>query len=1358
MNPSRPIDANAAIITATGVGDFFQLSPLPMWVYGVDRLNLLAVNTATLEHYGFNERELRERGLEILHPPDEWIRLKPRLQAPSHDPAETTPVRHQWKDGTIRHVETRSQRMHYGGENACLIVAVDVTQKHAAELDLRSREAQLSILFDHAMVGLAQVSLDGRCLRANQTLLQLLRRSHQQLQGHGMVACFHPDDRPTDPNWLQPLQCGTTTQMQFEKRLLRDDGSHFWARISLNRLPAGEGSPGMMLALIEDLTAQRQDRAALAASEARYREMVESASEGVWQVDANFRTTFVNRRMAEILGMERQEMMGRSTHDFMDEDGRKLAAEYEARRISGLKDAHDFRFHTPAGREVWALISSSPSISPDGRFQGAVALVTDITERKRMEKAIQVSEARFREIAATIEEVFWMADVSIGKSLYVSPAYERIWGRSLASLQENPRSFIDAIHPDDRENVQAKLIHQRTGEPFTVEYRVIRPDGTCRWVYDRGYPVKDAVGQVTHYVGACTDITERRILEMAEHQRRLQLEAIAADAPLPGILAQLVTNLSERWPEAHAGLFQAETSEGDSTVVALSPKAAPWATQMLSVLNGPTRQHLDAHPPEQVLTADRFNELPGPMAALNSNFAAGWFTARHFHTKPNGGYWLVLWGTGPQPETAALNARLRVKIQLLRLAITRHQTLTDLQQLATSLEQRVAEQTEQVRRQAHAMDATVDGLSILENETYVYMNPAHATVYGYTVGDLLGKSWTTLYSDSEIQRLRNTVFPILLSVRHWSGETLGRRKDGTTFSSDISLTLTQEGYIVCACRDNSQRHQQTEAIRRSQEQLSLVLSSTNDGFWDWSIPTGAVIYSNRLQEMLGYRPGELPGTFKSWFDRIHPDDRERVLAVTEALRTGTLESFDREYRLRRQDGQWLWVHDRGKVVAYDAQGHPIRAVGTHSDITLRREAEGALQRRTAELIELNAELARAAQGRDEFLARVSHELRTPLTSILALTEMLTDPQLNSLPERSLRQIRSIHDSSLHLLQLINEILDLAKLEAGQFRLNITACDAAQVAQESIRLINPQATRRQLHLKFEPGPQGLHVLADPLRLKQMLVNLLGNAIKFTPAHGHVQLEISQPEPGRIQFRVNDTGIGISPEKLGTLFRPFVQLESGLNHATNGSGLGLVIVKHFAELQRGSISATSAPGYGSCFFLQLPEATGRPAPVPTKPAGTDQWTSLTFGPPAGAPAPLPPINVLLVDDNELNRESLGEYLTSAGFVVFPVPDGATALRELPQLHPDVIIMDVQMPGLDGLEVTRRMRQLPDLTLAQIPILGLTAMAMPDDRARCLAAGMTAYQVKPFPLKLLPDVLRRLARPARGTPPPSEQITQV
>jgi CheY-like chemotaxis protein len=340
---------------------------------------------------------------------------------------------------------------------------------------------------------------------------------------------------------------------------------------------------------------------------------------------------------------------------------------------------------------------------------------------------------------------------------------------------------------------------------------------------------------------------------------------------------------------------------------------------------------------------------------------------------------------------------------------------------------------------------------------------------------------------------------------------------------------------------------------------------------------------------------------------------------------------------------------------------------------------------------------------------------------------------------------SIAETCLYQLSLINDLLDLSKSAAGRLKIASQACDATALAGECFRFVQPQAELLGLQLEFQSKVGNAWVSADPLRVRQMLMNLLGNALKFTQKGGLVTLWLARPRPGWISFGVQDTGIGIGSGCLPDVFQPFHQVEKAQGTSgPAGSGLGLAIVKELAEAQKGRVLVSSEPGCGSTFVVEIPEVA---PPVSSSRVTVTSGELQTPDPslPDGATSPgsgdAKGLRVMVVEDHDLNRELVTDYLTAEGFEVHSFLDGIRALQALPELRPNVVIMDVQMPGLDGLEVTRQIRQSSDRGICAVPILGLTALAMPEDRDRCIAAGMNAYQGKPFSLKALPGVLRRM-----------------
>jgi CheY-like chemotaxis protein/nitrogen-specific signal transduction histidine kinase len=394
------------------------------------------------------------------------------------------------------------------------------------------------------------------------------------------------------------------------------------------------------------------------------------------------------------------------------------------------------------------------------------------------------------------------------------------------------------------------------------------------------------------------------------------------------------------------------------------------------------------------------------------------------------------------------------------------------------------------------------------------------------------------------------------------------------------------------------------------------------------------------------------------------------------------------------------------------------------DVTIRKKAEETLRL-------ANAELERALRLKDEFLANMSHELRTPLNAILGISESLEEQVVGPLNEKQQHYIRTVSESGRHLLALINDILDLSKIEAGRMELSVQDVSVEMLIQSSLRMIKELAQKKNLNVSFTLDSQIQMVKADERRLKQVLVNLLSNAVKFTPGNGRIGLEVSGDwQAEQVTFTVWDTGIGIEPDDIPHLFKPFVQLDSGLNREHAGTGLGLALVAEIIRLHGGRVGVQSLPEGGSRFFVVLPWKQEKKQPA-IKPASTDVPTQ-----------PLPPVTrakrekILLVEDTESVILFINDYLQALGYEVIVARDGFVGVSEAINKHPNLILMDIQMPGMDGFAATREIRDNP--AVQAIPIIALTAMAMPGDRERCLDAGMQDYLSKPISLKELAKMI--------------------
>jgi PAS domain S-box-containing protein len=537
---------------------------------------------------------------------------------------------------------------------------------------------------------------------------------------------------------------------------------------------------------------------------------------------------------------------------------------------------------------------------------------------------------------------------------------------------------------------------------------------------------------------------------------------------------------------------------------------------------------------------------------------------------------------------------------------------------------------------------------------------------------------------------------------------------------------------------------------------------------------GRFEYFNRhFCRLMGYTQEE--ATQLSWRDMQPveaPPDVDAQIQMTLAA--------GKEWRAQaertRRDGGTYWEAVTISVVR-DAQNDTVHYLAIAEDVTTRHEAQQALhnvnaelerrvEERTAALRKANIALEHSARLKDEFLATMSHELRTPLTGILGAAEMLAEQYSGALNERQARSVQAILDSGQHLLGLINGILDLTKIEAGSMELDRQRVEVDAVCRNALTVVSERARQKSQAIAFTSRPAAMVIPADAIRLKQMLVNLLGNAVKFTPEGGRIGLNVEgDAAQEEIRFTVWDTGIGIAGEDIPRLFAPFVQLDSGLNRAFGGTGLGLTLVRKFAELHGGGVQVESSVGQGSRFTVVLPwpVAEGQIAVFSADSAdsadsidsdtnsGTNRDPGADTKADAGSEADgrlhsLAAMlgrrpRILLAEDNQTSIETVSSFLELLGCDLLVVQRGDDAVRSAGEAPPDLILMDIQMPHMDGLEAISLIRAHANANTAQTPILALTALAMPGDRERCLAVGANGYLSKPFTMRALLAAMQKL-----------------
>jgi PAS domain S-box-containing protein len=532
-------------------------------------------------------------------------------------------------------------------------------------------------------------------------------------------------------------------------------------------------------------------------------------------------------------------------------------------------------------------------------------------------------------------------------------------------------------------------------------------------------------------------------------------------------------------------------------------------------------------------------------------------------------------------------------------------------------------------------------------------------------------------------------------------------------------------------------HARKRAEQRSAELLEReeahrrILETASEGIWTLDT-SGVVTFANRgMAEMLGIDPRALPG--RSFFDFVPAEDRDLASERYRAVLAGERAAF--EARFVRVDGSLIWAHVSATAIP-DGGGSPVGMLGMFTDVTARHRAEAELQRLLASEQRSRAEAEAANRAKDEFLATVSHELRTPLNAMLGWLTMLRSGALE--PAKTERALEVIERNARSQAKLIEDLLDVSRMISGNLRLERKRIAAGTIVDGAIDVVAPMAAEKKVEIVRRIAKANDLVAADPERLKQIVVNLATNAVKFTPQGGRVTIQVAR-RGGSIVIEVADTGQGMAREFLPHAFDRFRQQDASMTRKHAGLGLGLAIVRHLVELHGGTVTADSdGPGKGARFLVSLPvlddvSASTLPRAVP----------ALSEPPDIRAPSTtLRGARVLVVDDETDSLEMLSELLTRAGAEARTASCAKDALPIVTEWHPDLIVSDLAMPEEDGYDLLGRVRALGTELGGRTPAIALTAHARLTDRLRVLSSGFQAYLSKPVePLELIATARRVL-----------------
>ena len=1119
---------------------------------------------------------------------------------------------------------------------------------------------------------------------------------------------------------------------------------------------------------LENEKKHREAKAALKESEERFSTafFVSPVAQSIISQGTN-EIMAVNDVCCHLFGYPREELIGTSTAklSLWENPADRLAAVEELQR-DGRLQARETTVRMKSGEIRTVIVAITPIL-----WKGIPSLISsllDITDRKRAEEELRQSEERLRLSLLAANQGLYDLNVQTGDTI-VNRQYAEMLGYDFETFVETNAFWIERLHPDDRE-ITAKAYRDYIDgllPEYRVEFRQRTKNGNWKWILSLGKVIEyDSQGSPLRMLGTHTDITERKMAEIALRSSEENYRSLAEHSE--SAIAVLDRNGYILYANPAGTKIWNDPRILGKTIFDIYPEeyARRYDTAIKQVI-------------DHKLTIQNDVE-----SSINGRLM--WFRVIMSPLKnPDGTVTTLLLNAWDMTERKQVEEALRISEQTARRMANSLRMVNEISTKITSgldLERLLQALYEECQRigdtdqfYVSLYDYATEMLSFPFNYEDGHPSPIPSrpnhTVQGFTEYILEHRQTlhipdtTNLPPEGALNRkpddptrsyigvplmVQDRVVGVLSMQSHRpSAYTLEQIHTLELLATQAAIAIQNAQLFEQAQQEITERRQAEEKLRASEEQYRRIVETSQEGVFVFDANWQLSFANAQFQQILGYAPGELLG--KPIDDIILQEDKTAHEKRKARQMAGIKGVYENAYR--RKDGTAVWLQisispliEKGKLVGSFGMATDIteRKLAEEQLLTLNAQLEERVRERTLELHQTNIELEDANRAKDEFLAMMSHELRTPLNSILGLSESLLEQRRDPLSDYQQKSLEIVQASGQHLLELINDILDLSKLDAGKFDIYPQVVEVASLCQSSLTFVKQQAIQKSILLACQEDEAVSKIYADPRRLKQILVNLLTNAVKFTPEHGTVTLQIhADAARNRIQFSVIDTGIGIAAESMNRLFQPFVQVDSSLNRQFEGTGLGLVLVQKLIDLHGGSVEVESEVGRGSRFTINLPwekekviekerkemiEASGETVPMKT-PEKSDLPSKERVA--RGI--------VLLAEDNPANTLTIADYLENHGYRIVFARDGSEAIQRAEETNPDIILMDVQMPVLDGLEAIRRLRAHRSFTAT--PIIALTALAMPGDRERCLAAGANEYMSKPVSLKELRKTIEEL-----------------
>ena len=1182
-----------------------------------------------------------------------------------------------------------------------------------------------------------QDAYSGAILDVNEKMLEMFGCTSREALDLANIFAISSGIPPyTQDNGLEWLRKTAFQGAQhFEWQVKDKSGRLFWVDVNMKRVSID--GQAQVLVSVREITERKQAEAALRQSEARYRGLFNHASLAVFQSGLDGEILAVNPEFARIFGFaspaEVLASIPNASGIFVDPKRREeiIRLRVEHPELTTFENW----YRRKDGSSFLGKLNVRQALDAENRLLYFEGFIEDITERKRAEETLQESENMLRR-AQQIAQIGHFKFTPATGLVEGSDELFRIFG--LTREQSQFSHFVNSVHPEDRDSdlafIESALLLKTS---YEREHRLLLPDGTLKWICMIGTLATTLPHEPIQVIGTIQDVTDRKHAELQQEVLYQVLRAVSSqlDADVvvrsavetivrltgyPHVCITLPDENGSHWVvRGAAGILAAELGASyplQQGVIGrmFTSGETQWVRDILEDPNYVREVSASAAPAlrsELVVPIRRGDHLLGALNVESDHVDA----FEDADTK-------MIQSVADVIALALHNARLYREAQ---------QDILERKHAEEALKR-----SEQKFARAFRSSPDLIVLTSLADGRIVEVNDRLQKMTGYTRDEIIGR--TTSEIQMWLDPFQRDQYVTHLSTYGYvhDREVRLRFKSGKILDTLISgeiIELQDGKYILGTIRDITERKMAEAALRDSEARYRLIAENTPDVIWVLSLVTGEFTYvSPSVQKQRGYTPAEV--LTQSLSDVVTPASLSRLqgklaqrLAAFTAGDTSVLMMIEEVDQIRK-DGTVISTEVVTNFVI-DDQGTPIEIVGVSRDISERKRAEeDRIAREIAE---------RANRAKSEFLSRMSHELRTPLNAILGFTQLLQMDGLGTDQQHSLDQI---YKSGRHLLNLVNEVLNFARIEAGRMHISLEAVRLEDTVTEALELIRPLAEARSLSLSLDmPSSSEIFVQADRQGFRQVLLNLLSNAVKYNRVGGEIELTANLTSDGHLRLNVRDTGEGIPPEKIQRLFVAFDRLGRDLIEQ-EGTGLGLALSKGLVEAMGGCIGVQSQPGEGSVFWVELKLATETLPETILAEEGQDLPDRLGSGRLAEQSGSERKPLVLYVEDNLANLnlvEAVMERLRQVELITAMY--GRLALDLAVECHPDLILLDLHLPDMHGSDVLSGLKSEP--ATQSIPVILLTADARPEATVDLLAplGGARSYLTKPIDIQEFLNVVR-------------------